>query len=137
MTILVPRMALLEGPPVITEDLLEGVFVDPLPGGCHSAGLYHVFTPSATWLGTLLRPSLPIVFPCRDGQKGGFSKRKVLDATFTSKPRTRPRFLRSLLRSRIGSTKPRYLSHEHLSRGHGSHSYFSMCQLCTKGMVWS
>jgi len=30
VAILVARMALLEGPPVIAEDLLEGVFVDPL-----------------------------------------------------------------------------------------------------------
>ena len=42
VAILVPRMTLLEGPPVIAEDLLEGVFVDPLYNGCHSAGLYHV-----------------------------------------------------------------------------------------------
>src|SRR6266581_1287958 len=73
-------MALLEGLPVIAEDLLEGVFVDPLHGGCHSAGLYHVLAPRSTRLCTLLRPSLPIVSPCRDGQKGGFSKRKFLYA---------------------------------------------------------
>src|SRR6476620_9366658 len=42
MTILVPRMALLEGLPVLAEDLLEGIFVDPLDCGCHSACLYHV-----------------------------------------------------------------------------------------------
>src|SRR5499425_3499497 len=39
VAILVPRMALLEGPPVIAEDLLEGVFVDSLPCECHSARL--------------------------------------------------------------------------------------------------
>src|SRR5262247_2063309 len=42
VAILVPRMALLEGLPVIAEDLLEGVSVDLLPCGDHSAGLYHV-----------------------------------------------------------------------------------------------
>src|SRR5437870_11320738 len=73
-------MTLLEGPPVIAEDLLEGVFVDPLPCGCHSAGLYHVLAPRSTRLCTPLRPPLPIVSPCRDGQKGGSSKRKFLYA---------------------------------------------------------
>src|SRR5262249_28749880 len=83
MTILVPRMALLEGPPVIADDLLEGVFIDPLPCGCHIPWHLHVFTPRSTWVVTLLRPSLPIVFPFRDGQKGGFSKRKFLYARVT------------------------------------------------------
>jgi hypothetical protein len=50
VAILVPRMALLEGPPVIAEDLLEGVFVDPLPCGCHRAWLYHVLAPRSTRL---------------------------------------------------------------------------------------
>jgi hypothetical protein len=45
VALLVPRMTLLEGPPVIAEDLLEGAFVDPLHDGCHSAGLYHVLAP--------------------------------------------------------------------------------------------
>src|SRR5499426_277861 len=80
VAILVPRMALLEGPPVIAEDLLEGVFVDPLPCGGHSAWLYHVLTPRSTRLCTLIRPSLPLVSPCRDGQKRRFSKRKFLYA---------------------------------------------------------
>src|SRR5215471_18952979 len=48
MTILIPRMALLEGLPVIAEDLLEGVFVDSLPCGCHSAWLYHVLAAEAS-----------------------------------------------------------------------------------------
>src|SRR5262245_41224871 len=80
VAILVPRMALLEGLPMIAEDLLEGIFVDPLPCGCHSAWLYHVLAPRSTRLSTLLRPSVPIVFPCRDGQKGGVLKRKFLYA---------------------------------------------------------
>ena len=80
MAILVPWMALLKGSPVIAEDLFEGVFVDPLPCGCHSAGLYHVLAPRSSWFCTLLSPSLPIVFPCRDGQKAGASKRKFLYA---------------------------------------------------------
>src|SRR5262244_1098046 len=80
VAILVPRMALLEGPPVIAEDLLEGVFVDPLPCGGHSAGLYHVRAPRSTRLCPLVRAALPLVSPCRDGRKGGFSKRKFLDA---------------------------------------------------------
>src|SRR5216683_4323842 len=78
VAILGPRMALLEGPPVIAEDLFEGVFVDPLHGGCHSAGLYHVLAPRSTRLCTPLRPSLPIVSPCRDGQKGGILKKEIL-----------------------------------------------------------
>src|SRR4030095_2308014 len=48
VAILAPRMTLLEGLPVIAEDLLEGVFVDPLPCGGHSAGLYHVLAPRST-----------------------------------------------------------------------------------------
>src|SRR5215510_15558878 len=80
MAILVPRMALLEGLPVIAEDLLEGVFVDPLPCGDHSAGLYHVLAPRATRVCPLISPSLPIVSPCRDGPKGDSQKRKFLDA---------------------------------------------------------
>src|SRR5262245_35992600 len=78
VAILVPRMALLEGLPVIAEDLLEGVLVDPLLCGDHSAGLYHVLAPRSTRLCTLIRPPLPIVSPCRDGQKGGFSKKEIL-----------------------------------------------------------
>src|SRR5215831_5391619 len=78
VAILVPWMTLLEGPPVIADDLLAGAFVDPLPGGGHSAGLCHVLAPRSTQLCTLIRPSLSIVSPCRDGQKGGCSKRKFL-----------------------------------------------------------
>src|SRR5215468_5573272 len=81
VAILVARLMLLEGPPVIAEDLLEGVFVDPLPCGGHRAWLYHVPAPRSTRLGTLIRPSLPLVSPCRDGQKRRFSKRKFLYAS--------------------------------------------------------
>src|SRR5215831_10175153 len=84
VAILVPRMALLEGLPVIAEDLLEGVFVDPLPRGCHSARLYHVLAAEASRLFTLLSPSLPIVSPCRDGPKGDSQKRKFLDAAHSA-----------------------------------------------------
>jgi hypothetical protein len=76
-------MALLEGPPMIAEDLLEGIFVDPLLCGCHSAWLYHVLAPRSTRLSTLLRPSVPTVFPCSDGQKEGVLKRKFLYAQVT------------------------------------------------------
>src|SRR5215471_19425360 len=48
VAILVPWMALLEGLPVIAEELLEGVFVDSLPYGCHSAWLYHVLAAEAS-----------------------------------------------------------------------------------------
>src|SRR5262249_35406121 len=57
VAILVPRMVLLEGPPVIAEDLLEGVFVDPLPCGDHSACLYHILAPRAARLCPLIRLS--------------------------------------------------------------------------------
>src|SRR5262249_31943339 len=60
--------------------LLEGIFVDPLPCGDHSAGLYHVLAPRATRLCPLIRLSLPIICSCRDGQKGDSQKRKFLDA---------------------------------------------------------
>src|SRR5262244_858733 len=80
VAILVPRMALLEGPPVIAEDLLEGVFVDPLPCGCHRAWLYHVLAPRSTRLCPLIRLPLPIVSPCSDGRRGDAQKRKFLYA---------------------------------------------------------
>src|SRR5262249_28587456 len=48
MTILVPWMALLAGLPVSAAALLEGVFVDPLPCGCHSAWLSHVLAAEAS-----------------------------------------------------------------------------------------
>src|SRR5256884_4351048 len=56
VAILVARLVLLEGLPVIAEDLFEGVFVDPLSCGGHSAGLYHVLAPRSTRLCTLSRP---------------------------------------------------------------------------------
>src|SRR5215470_8816315 len=78
VAILVPRMALLKGPPVIAEELLEGVFVDPLPCGNHSTWLYHVLAPRSTRLCPFIRLSLPIVSPCSDGEKKGFSKKEIL-----------------------------------------------------------
>ena len=48
VVILVARLVLLEGRPVIAEDLFEGVFVDPLPCGGHRVGLYHVLAPRST-----------------------------------------------------------------------------------------
>src|SRR5712692_4861661 len=77
MAVLVARLVLLEGLPVIAEDLLEGIFVDPLPCGCHRSCLYHVLAPRSTRLFTLISPSLPIVSLCRDGQNRGFSKKEI------------------------------------------------------------
>src|SRR5258708_24112667 len=51
-------MALLEGPPVIAEDRLEGVLVDPLSVVCHGRWLYHTLPPGSTCL-----PSLPCAPP--------------------------------------------------------------------------
>src|SRR6266446_5689088 len=50
-------MALLEGPPVIAKDLLEGVFVDPLSVVCHGRWLYHTLPPGSTCLPS--RPCAP------------------------------------------------------------------------------
>src|SRR5215831_12932908 len=71
MTILVARMALLEGPPVIAEDLLEGVFVDPLSVVCHGRWLYHTLPPGSTCL-----PSLPCAPPwsLERGEQGQHKK---------------------------------------------------------------
>src|SRR5882724_10778763 len=44
--------------PVIAEDLLEGVFVDPLSVVCHGRWLYHTLPPGSTCL-----PSLPCAPP--------------------------------------------------------------------------
>src|SRR5215510_7176315 len=79
VAILVPRMALLEGPPVIAKDLLEGVFVDPLPCGDHRAWLYHVLAPRSTRLCPLIRLSLHCL-PLYDGRRGDSQKRKFLYA---------------------------------------------------------
>src|SRR5215467_3258602 len=76
VAILVPRMTLLEGAPVIPEDLLEGVFVDSLPCGCHSARLYHVLAAETSRLFTLLSPSRPIASPRSDGQNTECEKSK-------------------------------------------------------------
>src|SRR4029450_8860366 len=56
VAILVARMTLLEGPPVITEDLLEGVFVDPLSVVCHGRWLYPTLPPGSTCLSSLPCP---------------------------------------------------------------------------------
>ena len=45
---------------MIAADLFEGVFVDPLDGGCHGACLYHVLARRSTRLYPLIRPSLPL-----------------------------------------------------------------------------
>jgi hypothetical protein len=74
MTILVARMALLEGLPVIAEDLLEGLFVDPLDCGCHSARLYHVLAAEASRFFTFLSPSLPHASSVGMGRRGDFEK---------------------------------------------------------------
>src|SRR5215510_194846 len=64
-------MALLEGPPVIAEDLLEGVFVDPLSVVCHGRWLYHTLPPGSTCL-----PSLPCAPPwsLERGEQGQHKK---------------------------------------------------------------
>src|SRR5215510_7903515 len=69
--ILVARMALLEGPPVIAEDLLEGIFVDPLSVVCHGRWLYHTLPPGSTCL-----PSLPCAPPwsLERGEQGQHKK---------------------------------------------------------------
>src|SRR5215471_653658 len=69
----VARLVLLEGLPVIAEDLLEGVFVDSLPCGGHSARLYHVLAAEASRFFTLLSPSRPIAAP------GGAGRRRDLE----------------------------------------------------------
>src|SRR5262249_6500364 len=68
VTILVAWLPLLEGLPVIAEDLLEGVFVDPLACGDHSARLYHVLAAEASRFFALLSPSLPIASPVGAGR---------------------------------------------------------------------
>src|SRR5262245_39886760 len=68
VTILVAWLPLLEGLPVIAEDLLEGVFVDPLACGYHSARLYHVLAAEASRFFALLSPSLPIASPVGAGR---------------------------------------------------------------------
>src|SRR5215510_8075382 len=77
MTVPVARLVLLEGPPVIAKDLLEGVFVDPLPDGCHSTGLYHSLASRSTRLCIPISPSSP---PGGTGRRGDFQKRKFLYA---------------------------------------------------------
>src|SRR5215467_7963520 len=75
-------MALLEGPPVIAEELREGVFVDPLPGGCHSARLYHGLGPRSTRLCPSSAPLSPSSLPIATGGEGILKKRKFLYSPF-------------------------------------------------------
>src|SRR5215208_7112963 len=72
-------MALLEGPPVIAEDLLEGVFVDSLSVVCHGRWLYHTLPP-----GSPACPHCPVPLPglWREENRGS-TKRKFLYAKFT------------------------------------------------------
>src|SRR5215831_1851706 len=95
VTILVAWLPPLEGLPVIAEDLLEGVFVDPLPCGDHSARLYHVLAAEASRFFTLLSPSLPTASPVgagriRDLKKGNSYTLKLMQkiAQLCSKERT-------------------------------------------------
>src|SRR5207302_5225180 len=74
VAILVPQIALLEGPPVIAEDLLEGVLVDPLHCGGHRARLYHLLAAEASRFFTLRSPSLPIASPVGTGRIRAFEK---------------------------------------------------------------
>ena len=74
MTILVPWMALLEGLPVIAEDLLEGVFVNSLPCGGHSAWLYHVLAAEASGSSPSSTPLYPRTSSVGLGRRGDFEK---------------------------------------------------------------
>src|SRR5215213_10089620 len=69
-------MALLEGPPVIAEDLLEGVLVDSLSVVCHGRWLYHTLPP-----GSPACPHCPVPLPglWREENRGS-TKRKFLYA---------------------------------------------------------
>src|SRR6266849_1969620 len=73
-------MALLEGHPVITEDLLEGVFVNPLSVVCHGRWLYHTLLPGSTCLSSL--PCAP-PWSLESGEQG-HQKRKFLYAQVNS-----------------------------------------------------
>src|SRR6266849_4436127 len=72
-------MALLEGPPVIAEDLLEGVFVDPLSVMCHGRWLYHTLP-----LGSTCLPSLPCAPPwsLERGTQGQHKKEILIRSSF-------------------------------------------------------
>src|SRR5262245_22131614 len=82
-------MALLEGPPVIVEDRLEGVFVDPLSVVCHGRWLYHTLPPGSTCL-----PSLPCAPPwsLERGEQGQHKKEILIRSRYEEggpSPRTR------------------------------------------------
>src|SRR5882762_7576190 len=72
-------MALLEGPPVIAEDLLEGVFVDPLSVMCHGRWLYHTLP-----LGSTCLPSLPCAPPwsLERGTQGQHKKEILIRSSY-------------------------------------------------------
>src|SRR5215470_11585141 len=75
--LLVTGKALLEGFPVITEDLLKGRFVDPLSVGCHGRGLYHTLPSGSISLASLAGP------PTCELERGkeDYQKRKFSDST--------------------------------------------------------
>src|SRR6266481_1203106 len=72
-------MALLEGPPVIAEDLLEGVLVDPLSVMCHGRWLYHTLP-----LGSTCLPSLPCAPPwsLERGTQGQHKKEILIRSSY-------------------------------------------------------
>src|SRR5712691_11964948 len=76
-------MALLEGPPVIAEDLLEGVFVDPLSVMCHGRWLYHTLP-----LGSTCLPSLPCAPPwsLERGTQGQHKKEILIRSSWQPGP---------------------------------------------------
>src|SRR5712691_9211577 len=90
-------MALLEGPPVIAEDLLEGVFVDPLSVMCHGRWLYHTLP-----LGSTCLPSLPCAPPwsLERGTQGQHKKEILIRSRYINVPR----FLRL---SAVRAARPR------------------------------
>src|SRR5215208_6326492 len=105
-------MALLEGPPVIAEDLLEGVFVDSLSVVCHGRWLYHTLPP-----GSPACPHCPVPLPglWREENRGS-TKRKFLYAQVTSEPWTVAADLQPGARDRRRTASPALVS-EHAPVG--------------------
>src|SRR5207247_11200218 len=113
VAILVARMALLEGPPVIAEDLLEGVFVDPLSVVCHGRWLYHTLPPGSTCLSSL--PCAP-PWSLERGEQGQ-QKRKFLYTRVVAAPRAgrtgKTRKRRAAARPlRLASARPCWGQHQ-------------------------
>jgi len=94
---------------VIAEDLLEGVFVDPLPCGGHRARLYHVLAAEASWFFPLLSPSLPSASPVRAGRREDFEKGNSYTLELSTDEHLQEEITQKAMRKYLGNEGEQYV----------------------------